>query len=206
MKYVKTFELFAATDAEVAKAAEPLPFKGTRIDAGDGRISFFDNTWRRFLPDTMVIVDNTGPYGSDYGRWTLKMNEFVINNELIQFDYIQHTPEERFNGDVTADGEPDTLSFDFFVVKKNDGAQSDGNLRIDIEINYGESVVADFTIEQPNKIEVVSKYPHHPNIDTKVFYYLSSESTKDFVDVINRFGFEFDYDDFMFLDERSLKK
>lgn len=205
MRYLKTFEIYAATDAEVAKAAEPLPFRGSSI-TDNGRISIFDNNWRHFLPKTMEIVDNTGPYDSDFGRWTLKMNEFVINNELIQFDYIQHTPTEMFDGDVTADGEPDTLCFDWFVVKNNDGDLSDGNLRIDVEITYGESVVADFVMKMPNTVEVISKYPHHPNPDGKLFYYLSSQTTKDFVDLVNRFGFEFDYDDFLFLDEKSLKR
>jgi hypothetical protein len=203
MKYIKTYEIYAATDAEVLKSSRVLPHSGSKVDSGPGRIFVYDNSWKKLLPQELTVVSSVGPYGTDKGRWRLKLSELIMNHPMVQFDYHQHTPDE-FGGDVLADGEPDFLCFDLFIVNDNNGGESQGNLKIDFEITYGEAVMSDFTIEMPNKISVISEYPHHSTKDTKDYYYFSSESLAHFVKFINRFGFTFKVDDFHFLDEKNI--
>lgn len=62
--------------------------------------------------------------------------------------------EEFFQKDSSkADGEPDTLEFDMHFVKNQDGT-----LKILVDITYGDSMVSEFSVQQPNKVDVMEYF------------------------------------------------
>ena len=121
----------------------------------------------------------------------------------IFLEYGEKMPEEN-DDDVTADGEPDYLCFDIHTIKENDGSEANGdNLRLNIDMTYGDAMVSEFTIEAPNKV-----VPHHYTganslYDPKFVFGFDDKSLQAFVDFFNRFSDNYNLtkDDFKFLDK-----
>jgi hypothetical protein len=183
MKHLKLYEEF--NDVNITKR----PIKTDRV-------SMFDENVFKLLPPKLTIV-------SSIGTWELKKSEFTLNNVKAQILYNQKTVETYDEGDVTADGEPDTLEFDIHIVKNNDGtAANPDTLKLNIDITYGDSMVSEFTIEAPNKVE-----PHHYTgansmYDPNSMFSFDDESLQALVDFFNRFseGYKLTKNDFKFLD------
>ena len=184
MKYLSKYESFVKN------------YRYIKMYEDFGRISTFDQDIKRFLPEE-VNIETT------YGKYTLKKKDIMLNGDLIQITYYQNTPEEN-DDDVTADGEPDYLCFDIHTIKKNDGSEANGdNLRLNIDMTYGDAMVSEFTIEAPNKV-----VPHHYTganslYDPKFKFGFDDESLQALVDFFNRFSDNYNLtkDDFKFLDK-----
>lgn len=184
MKYLSKYESFVKN------------YRYIKMYEDFGRISTFDQDIKRFLPEE-VNIETT------YGKHTLKKSDVMLNGDLIQITYYQNTPEEN-DDDVTADGEPDYLCFDIHTIKKNDGSEANGdNLRLNIDMTYGDAMVSEFTIEAPNKV-----VPHHYTganslYDPKFKFGFDDESLQALVDFFNRFSDNYNLtkDDFKFLDK-----
>jgi len=182
MKYLKLYEEF--NDINITK--EPIT---------TDRVSMFDEKVFDLIPPKLTIVSSTG-------TWTLEKSDFSINNVKAEVIYNQNTPELQ-DGDVTADGEPDTLEFDIHIVKDNDGNDSNPDtLKLNIDITYGDSMVSEFTIEAPNKVE-----PHHYTganslYDPNTLFSFDNESLDALVEFFNRFSdsYRLNKKDFNFLD------
>ena len=206
MKYLKIYEEFNKF----------TKFKNDDLKTDDGRISMFDD--KRFfelLPDELTIVhtkgDNYISNGSQIDKkgkvntCTLKKSDIAIDPVKLEITYTQYTPEKE-DGDVLADGEPDNLEFDVHVVKNNDGVESNpDNLKLNIDITYGDAIPSSFTIEAPNKV-----YPHdytgeHSVVDPKTMFAFTHESLLKLSDFFNRFDDKFTTtpEDFKFLDTKS---
>jgi GMP synthase-like glutamine amidotransferase len=175
-------------------------------------ISIFDKkTWANLLPKELTVVTNNG-------KFTLKLPEqngsehmvvpdsgpstavTVISDE-IQISYSQNTMEE-FGGSPTKDGEPDTLEFDIHTVKTNDGTQANpDNLKLNVNITYGDAPVSKFTISMPGETEVVHYQGFGSKYDPTTSFGFEDESLQALIDFFNRFGFKLDKDDFTFLDK-----
>ena len=184
MKYLSKYESFVKN------------YRYIKMYEDFGRISTFDQDIKSFLPEE-VNIETT------YGKHTLKKSDVMLNGDLIQITYYQNTPEEN-DDDVTADGEPDYLCFDIHTIKKNDGSEANGdNLRLNIDMTYGDAMVSEFTIEAPNKV-----VPHHYTganslYDPKFKFGFDDESLQALVDFFNRFSDNYNLtkDDFKFLDK-----
>lgn len=184
MKYLSKYESFVKN------------YRYIKMYEDFGRISTFDQDIKSFLPEE-VNIETT------YGKYTLKKKDIMLNGDLIQITYYQNTPEEN-DDDVTADGEPDYLCFDIHTIKKNDGSEANGdNLRLNIDMTYGDAMVSEFTIEAPNKV-----VPHHYTganslYDPKFKFGFDDESLQALVDFFNRFSDNYNLtkDDFKFLDK-----
>jgi len=184
MKYLSKYESFVKS------------YRYIKMYEDFGRISTFDQDIKSFLPEE-VNIETT------YGKYTLKKKDIMLNGDLIQITYYQNTPDEN-DGDVTADGEPDFLCFDIHTIKKNDGSEANGdNLRLNIDMTYGDAMVSEFTIEAPNKV-----VPHHYTganslYDPKFKFGFDDESLQALVDFFNRFSDKYNLtkDDFKFLDK-----
>ena len=184
MKYLSKYESFVKN------------YRYIKMYEDFGRISTFDQDIKSFLPEEINIE-------TTYGKHTLKKSDVMLNGDLIQITYYQNTPEEN-DDNVTADGEPDYLCFDIHTIKENDGSEANGdNLRLNIDMTYGDAMVSEFTIEAPNKV-----VPHHYTganslYDPKFVFGFDDKSLQAFVDFFNRFSDNYNLtkDDFKFLDK-----
>ena len=184
MKYLSKYESFVKN------------YRYIKMYEDFGRISTFDQDIKSFLPEEINIE-------TTYGKHTLKKSDVMLNGDLIQITYYQNTPEEN-DDDVTADGEPDYLCIDIHTIKENDGSEANGdNLRLNIDMTYGDAMVSEFTIEAPNKV-----VPHHYTganslYDPKFVFGFDDKSLQAFVDFFNRFSDNYNLtkDDFKFLDK-----
>ena len=184
MKYLSKYESFVKN------------YRYIKMYEDFGRISTFDQDIKSFLPEEINIE-------TTYGKHTLKKSDVMLNGDLIQITYYQNTPEEN-DDNVTADGEPDYLCFDIHTIKENDGSEANGdNLRLNIDMTYGDAMVSEFTIEAPNK-----GVPHHYTganslYDPKFVFGFDDKSLQAFVDFFNRFSDNYNLtkDDFKFLDK-----
>jgi hypothetical protein len=94
-------------------------------------------------------------------------------------------------------GFPSTLEFDFYFLKVNK------DFKIDIDITLGDAMVSEFSIEKPNKVNVIQYTSWRSKSDlSNTVFALEDKSLKSFVDFLNKFvGFDLSVDDFKFLDK-----
>ena len=158
------------------------------------RISIFDQNIKKLLPEE-IHIENT------YGKHTLKKKDVMLNGDLIQIAYYHDTASEK--NDVSADGEPDYLCFDIHTLKENDGNEANGdNLRLNIDITYGDAMIFSFTIEAPNKVES----HHYTGIgsmhEEETKFHFEDETLEELITFFNRFSdrYSLTKDDFKFLD------
>lgn len=158
------------------------------------RISVFDQDIKSLLPEK-IRTETT------YGKYEFSKKDVMLNGDLIQIVYHHNTAKEK--NDVCADGEPDYLCFDIHTIKENDGTEANGeNLRLNVDITYGDAMVSSFTIEAPNKVE-----PHHYTgigsmHDKETEFAIEDKSLEDLITFFNSFSdrYELTKDDFKFLD------
>jgi hypothetical protein len=158
------------------------------------QISIFDQAWKTLLPDKLNIITSTGD-------WELKKKDVIINNNLIQITYYQNTVDK--SGSVTSDGEPDYLCFDIHLTKNNTGETANPDkLKLLVDITYGDAMVSEFTIEAPNKINVVHYTSIGSKYDPKTMFAFTDDSIGDLINFLNRMSpnYKLTYTDFNFLD------
>ena len=119
----------------------------------------------------------------------------MLNGDLIQMAYYQNTPEE--SGDVLSDGEPDYLEFDIHIDKNERG------IKLLVDITYGDSMVCEFSIEAPNKINVIHYTGINSKYDPDTHFGFTDETINDLVKLFNSFnhGLKLTSDDFNFIDK-----
>jgi hypothetical protein len=119
----------------------------------------------------------------------------------IQISYKHNTIDSKY-GDVTADGEPNYLEFDITLVKDNDGSHTNpSNLRLNIELTYGDAMVSEFIIKMPGEVEVIHYTGINSKYDKETEFGFEDNSLKNLIEFFNRFGFKLDKKDFTFIDK-----
>ena len=167
-------------------------------------VSIFNGEWGKFIPSSLTIVTNNGEF-------TLERKTEMSNLEtpidvsnimnVLQISYFQNTVEDK-DGDVNADGEPDCLEFDITLVKDNNGNhQNPDTLRLNVEMTYGDSMTGHFTIDKPNKVDVVHYTGKNSLYDPETYFGFTDESLSELVEFFNRFGFTTTPEDFTFIDK-----
>lgn len=171
----------------------------------DKSYSIFDTEgWKKFLPKKLNLV-------TDNGNWLLELPKFdsgmghatnVTNlMNCIQITYQQNTPSTE-NGDVTRDGEPNYLEFDITIVKNNDGRSANPDtLKLDVDITYGDAMAIEFTIEKPNKINVLHYTGFGSLYDPNSYFGFEDDSLEELVNFFNSWGYKLTKKDFTFLDK-----
>lgn len=167
-------------------------------------VSIFDSSWTKFLPKKLTVINHNGEFTLDVRDFSTDETGYPgIYNLMnsVSFIYDQNTIEKE-GDDPTADGEPDNLQFDISFIKDNKGddANPSKNLRLNVDLTYGDSMIYEFTIDYPNKVHV-----HHYNgkdslYDPETHFGFSDESLKELVKFFNRFGFTTTPDDYKFMD------
>lgn len=174
----------------------------------ENRVSLFDPNWVKLLPKSLVVITDNGEFKLERDNVVDKNADYPeqIYNLMtsVSIPYSQNTMEEE-DGDALADGEPDTLQFDIYIVKNNKGdSNNPDTLRLNIDMTYGDNMQCAFTIEKmedgSTKVEC-----HHYNgknsiYDPETYFGFSDESLADLVDFFNRFGFDTTPEDFKFID------
>lgn len=167
-------------------------------------ISIFDQNWENLLPLKLVLITNNGNFTL---KRVKKLNKIGHTPDVInlmnglQIMYNQNTPNDE-NGDVLRDGEPDTLQFDICFPKNNDGRSADpDNIRLNVDITYGDAMACEFTIEKPNKINIIHYTGIGSKYDPDTFFGFDDKSINELIIFFNRFGFELTSDDLTFIDK-----
>lgn len=156
---------------------------------------FDKEVWGNYLPKKLTIVTDNGTYELVYSDCSVN----GVTNK-IEIMYFHSTPTGP--NDVNKDGEPDMLQFDIHMVKTNDGTESNpDNLKLNIDITYGDAMMSQFTIEMPGKTEVGHYNSYNSKYDKETFFGFEDQSIKDLVKVFNRLGFELEPKDFTFIDK-----
>lgn len=152
-----------------------------------GLITIYEDKIKKFLPEKISICTSNG-------NFDLKKDVITREIDILRVCYSQNTPEKN-DGDVLVDGEPDTLEFDIHFVKDNN------KLKILVDITYGDQMVSEFTLNQPDRISITHYTGIGSKADPDTHFGLSDESILSFIKFINAFGFSFDPKDFTFIDK-----
>lgn len=150
-------------------------------------ITIYDEKVKKSFPNELEI------YTSD-GNYKLIKSDITRENDIIRAFYYQNTAND---GDVTKDGEPDTLSLDIHFVKNENG------FKTLVDIIYGDQMKSEFSIESPNKITIA----HYNGIGSVADKYsqfgFEDKSINDLVKFFNNFnfGYKLSSDDFKFIDK-----
>ena len=157
-------------------------------------ISIFDKEeWQKFLPKKLKLVTNNG-------NFELKQTDLTINGDKMQIIWYQNTVKGP--NDANKDGEPDTIEFDVHMVKTNDGTEANpDNLKFNIDITYGDSMVSQFTISKPGEISVGHYTGFGSKYDKGTEFGFEDDTIKELVEFFNRFGFQLVTKDFTFIDK-----
>ena len=159
-----------------------LPHRG---DREEGKISIFDQEWfEKMLPEEMEIV-------SLEDRYILKKNDCTISGDLCQFNYWHAALDEKENG------EPCTLEFDLHFMKNESG------IKIIADITYGDNMACEFSLEAPDKINVIHYTGIGSKYDPDTHWGFSDRSISQLVDFFNSFdhGIRISEKDLSFIDE-----
>ena len=143
--------------------------------------TIYDIDWQDFLPKEMIVVKDG-------------VHKFEIGNIMKHSDMVQVTYSNK-NGEW---GVPGTLEFDFYF---SHGDQ----MRIDIDVTWGDSMACEFYIESPDKVGVIEYTSYRSKMDpSNTVFALEDESLEAFVSFLNRFdGFKLDSSQLNFLDKRD---
>ena len=151
-------------------------------------VSIFSQEIKNFFPDKIYI-------STTHGDWELDKNDLMLNGDLIQMAYY-HNPSKESN-DALSDGEPAYLEFDIHIDRNERG------IKLLVDITYGDSMVSEFSIEAPNKINVIHYTGINSKYDPETYFGFTDETINDLVNLFNSFnhGLELSSDDFKFIDK-----
>ena len=151
------------------------------------QFDILNDSVKDLLPKTLSVYTSNGTYTFDKDTITREI-------DILRICYSHNTMND-YNGDDLVDGEPDTLELDMHFMGSNKG------LKIAVDITYGDSMVSEFTIETPNKINV----GHYNGIDSvadpETHFGFEDDSLQDLCRFFNKFGFKLAPKDFTFIDK-----
>ena len=208
MKYIKEINQFYKTAEE--GNVKTLTHKGDSI-LPDNNISYFQQDWfEKIMPSELEIYSsplikklNTDGTITDLNTEyeekliLLHKNSCCINSDLIQFSYVDDSEFEQ--GEVIGNGEPDGLGFDIFFVKNERG------IKMNVDITYGDNMAYEFTLEAPNKINIVHYTGAGSLYDSETHWGFTESAINKLVQFFNRFnhGIKLSPKDLKFLDSNE---
>ena len=152
---------------------------------------FDKEVWKKNLPKKLTII-------TDNGNFNLLFSEVSIigNANIAQITYHQNTFKHN-----KLNGEPDYLGFDIHLVQDNDGTKALSDLKLDIDITYGDAMISEFIIKMPGNIEIIHYTGLGSKYDKETFFGFEDQSIKELVNFFNRLGFKLSVKDFSFIDK-----
>lgn len=181
MKYLKLFEFYKSTDKTI-NVNNGTYEVGNDKETNKGTI--YDKSWESLLPQKITV------------NYHNQNNSFTKGNIMIHSDMVQIT----YDRITKANGVPDTLEFDIYFTKDT----NEGKIKLDIDITYGDLMACEFSIESPNKVNVIEYTSYHSKNDrSNTVFALSSDSLSRFINFLNKFGMRLNISDFKFLDNKD---
>lgn len=140
--------------------------------------------WEKQLPEFMEIIYHNEIY-------KFKKGNIMLIGDLVEISY-ESDPENPW-------GKPDCLEFDIYFVKDD----NTGKMRIDVDITYGDLMACEFSVEEPNKVNVIQHTTYHSKFDpSNTVFALEDESLKNFINFLNKLNnFKLTTHDLRFLDK-----
>lgn len=141
----------------------------------------YNEDWVKYLPESFTFIKGD----ETYTRY--KTDNIMNHADMVQIMY--EPMGENW-------GNPDDLQFDLYFVM-------DGTIRIDVDITFGDLVVSEFTVESPNKVEVVEYTSYGSKFDpSNTVFAFTEESLQDLIGFLNHVDnrLELTRDKFNFLD------
>lgn len=179
MKYLKLFELYQQTDKTINVKTGTYEVGSNKKTAKN---TIYDKSWEILLPENIKVN-----YHNQHNSF--KKGNIMINSDMLQITYDRITK---------IDGIPDTLEFDIYFTKSN------GKIKLDVDITYGDLMACEFSVEQPNNVDVIEYTSYHSKNDrSNTVFALSTESLSKFVNFLNKFGMKLNLRDFKFLDDKD---
>ena len=176
MKYIKTYKIFEADETFM-----------------------YDPSWEEILPVYIKVIkgDPQNPLRLVYKKG--------ISRHLGPEVQIPYETIEENEGEISRPGyvgreNPDTLEFDIYWSYN----LNNRGLSITVEVNYGDLIACEFSIEPPNKIEVIRYTSLHSKDDTSnTIFALDDESLESFCHYMNRWdnGIHINREDLRFMDQ-----
>ena len=185
MKYLKRFnEDITATIKSNGTINPGQNIKTNIID------TIYDKRWENELPEFITINYHNNLY-------KFKKDNIMLHSDMVQITYASTPLNSEDSEEIW--GTPDTLEFDIYFTKDD----KDGNITLTVDITYGDAMVCEFTIEKPNKIEVIQYTSYHSKFDpSNTVFALVDESLQSFINFLNKFeGMNLKISDFKFLDQ-----
>lgn len=216
MKYLKSF----VEGINKPYRNKSMPHRGSDL-AKPGSISIFQQDWfEKLLPNYLVIHSNPklkklNPdltlTDSDHPtKYIFDKNECSIESDIVQFTYyynggdqsnldLQDPSHIELHPDyVLSNGEPSMLEFDIHFV------QNDRGIKLLVDITYGDHMACEFSIETPNKINIIHYSGVGAKYDSDTHWGFADESISALVKFFNAFehGISITEEDLSFLDEK----
>lgn len=149
-------------------------------------VNIYDIDWHDIAPKNLLVIKDD------------KRTKFKLGNVMKHFDMVQVTYD-------TADGEiwgvPDTLEFDIYFVKP--GGKLNKDIRVSVDITYGDLVVSEFSITSPDIVNVIQYTSYHSKFDpSNTVFAFDEESISKIIEFLNKFNtINVSREQFNFLDE-----
>lgn len=185
MKYLKRFESFPGEAITATIDSTNNIVANDEVKKLNITNTIYDPNWEKYLPESMTI----NYHGKEY---SFKKGNIMLLDDMIEISY---------DSNENADGSPDTLEFDLYFTKDN----NTNKIRINVDITYGDLMTCEFSLEAPNKINVLQYTSYHSKFDpSNTVFALTDKSLDEFIGFLNHFGkIKLTRDDMKFLDERD---
>lgn len=192
MKYLKKFENFPGDNfsLNVKSNGEKNITDGSTFDADEGLpISanfniMYTKDWEKYLPEKMTIN-----YKGDLHSF--RKGNIMLNGDLVEITYDAL--------DNNTWGSPDTLEFDLYFAKNT----HTDKIRMTVDITFGDLMACEFSIEPPNKVNVIEHTTYGSKFDpSNTVFALEDECLDEFIGFLNKFhGMKLTRHDLRFLDK-----
>jgi hypothetical protein len=149
-------------------------------------VDIYQVDWHNIAPNELTLINDD------------RKIEFEIGNIMKHFDMIQVTYDTKGGGIW---GVPDTLEFDLYFVKP--GGKLNKDIRVNVDITYGNLVASEFSITSPNIVNVIQYTSYHSKFDpSNTVFAFDEESLHKIVDFFNKINsINVQRDQFNFLDK-----
>lgn len=184
MKYLKSFNEATSIESDIPKDSvysqptieEPLKIDNSRI--------IYKPEWVSELPEILSINYHNKVY-------KFKKGNIMLLGDMVEITYDCLHGEEW--------GAPDTLEFDIYFTNDNDS----GKIRINVDITYGDLIACEFSIEKPNKVNVIQTTSWGSKFDpSDTVFALTDDSLDKFINFLNKFpGIKLTRNEMKFLDQ-----
>jgi anthranilate/para-aminobenzoate synthase component II len=154
----------------------------------------------RRISESLVFPEKTVEFPEEISLYTTNGNftyflKNVYNDGLTIKSTYSDTDQVNTNGELRI-GEPKEFYIEFRIHTNENGEE-----RIIVDILYGRSTKFQFVIQKPNFLEVTLYHGFGYKYDLESKFGFSDESIKDFVQCLNKIGFNFTEKHFQFMDK-----